>query len=313
MNDVLHDCRDSFAAALLDVAAADDRVVAVTNDAVGSSKLGEFARSHPARLFNAGIAEQNLIGVAAGLADSGKIPFVAGASCFLTARALEQIKVDIAYSKSNVKICGQSSGVAYGALGTTHHSLEDIAWLRAIPDLAIVVPAGPFETAAAVRHAAEVDGPMFIRISRMAIPEVHAGDHRFTFGKADLLRQGPDVTLIATGTMVHRTLAAADVLRAEGIEATVINLSSIAPLDAEAIAEAAARTGGVVTVEEAYARGGMGSAVAEIVATERPVPMRILGFPSEFAPTGGAEWLLDHYGLNAAGIAAAARSITDGA
>jgi transketolase len=169
----LHDCRDAFAAALEDLAARDPRVVAVCNDSIGSSKLGRFAARFPGRLVNVGIAEQNLIGVAAGLANGGKLPFVCGASCFLTARALEQIKADLAYSQANVKVCGMSSGLAYGELGPTHHSIEDLAWLRALAGMTVIVPADPAETAQAVQAAAAHQGPVFLRLSRMPVPAVH--------------------------------------------------------------------------------------------------------------------------------------------
>lgn len=165
----LADCRDAFSAALVALAEADPRIVAVANDSIGSSKLGEFKRRFPERLVNVGIAEQNLVGVSAGLASAGKIPFTCGASCFLTGRALEQIKTDLAYSRHNVKLCGMSSGMAYGELGPTHHSIEDLAWTRAIADLTVIVPADPRETAQAVRAAAALDGPVFLRVSRMGV------------------------------------------------------------------------------------------------------------------------------------------------
>ncbi len=186
----LSDCRDAFAAALEALARADRRVVAVCNDSVSSSKLGRFAKEFPDRLVNVGIAEQNMIGVAAGLANAGKLPFVCGASCFLTGRALEQIKADLAYSHANVKLCGMSSGVAYGELGATHHSIEDLAWTRAIADMTVIVPADPAETAQAVEAAAAYRGPVFLRLSRMPVPTVHGEDYRFEIGRAARLREG---------------------------------------------------------------------------------------------------------------------------
>ncbi len=215
----LSDCRDAFAAALEALARADRRVVAVCNDSVSSSKLGRFAKEFPDRLINVGIAEQNMIGVAAGLANVGKLPFVCGASCFLTGRALEQIKADLAYSNANVKLCGMSSGVAYGELGATHHSIEDLAWMRAIANMTVIVPADPIETEQAVRVAAATRGPIFLRLSRMPVPGIHAADYRFEIGRAARLRDGNDVTLIAAGTMVTRALEAADLLAASGVQA----------------------------------------------------------------------------------------------
>tara|TARA_R110002124_G_scaffold53247_1_gene152694 strand:- start:26636 stop:27595 length:960 start_codon:yes stop_codon:yes gene_type:complete len=297
----LFDCRDAFSRTVEELAADDNRVVAVVNDSVGSSKLGGFMKRWPERLVNVGIAEQNMIGVGAGLANGGKIPFVSGAACFLTGRSLEQIKADVAYSNANVKLCGISSGVAYGELGPTHHSIEDMAWLRPLTNLTIIVPADPWETAEAVRFAARHDGPVFIRISRMPVPELKRDNTTFEIGKAEILRQGDDIAIIANGVMVHRALAAADILAAENINARVINMSSISPLDDAAIV-AAAETGAVVTVEEHNIRGGLGGAVAEVLATTRPVPMGIMGFPG-FAPTGSAAFLMEHFGLTAPGIA----------
>jgi transketolase len=308
----LYDCRDAFTETLQELASHDPRIVVVVNDSVGSSKLNRFGQIFPQRLVNVGIAEQNMVGVSAGLANGGLIPFVCGAAPFLTGRALEQIKADLAYSNTNVKLCGMSSGMAYGELGPTHHSIEDLAWLRAIANMTVIVPADPIETAQAVRVAASGSGPMFLRISRMPVPVVHDADYRFEIGKAARLREGDDVTLIATGTMVSRALEAAGLLKAAGIEARVLNMATIRPLDTAAIVAAATETGGIVTVEEHTVFGGLGSAVAEVVVTHRPVPMRILGVPGVFAPTGSVEWLLEHFGLTAQGIFEAARELTAG-
>jgi transketolase len=302
----LFDCRDAFASTLEDLARKDPRVVAVCNDSVGSSKLVRFKELFPERLINVGIAEQNLVGVGAGLANGGRLPFVCGASCFLTARALEQIKADVAYSAANVKLCGMSSGMAYGELGPTHHSIEDLAWLRALADLVVVVPADPLETEQAVRAAAAHVGPVFLRLSRMGVPAVHSPDYRFEIGRAACLIDGSDVTLIANGTVVWRAFAATELLRKDGISARVLNLSTVRPIDRDAIVRAARETGAIVTIEEHTVFGGLGSAVAEVVVTHHPVPMRMLGVPGVFAPTGSAEWLLDHFGLTASGIHRAA-------
>jgi transketolase len=299
------DCRDSFASVIEALAETDQRIVTVVSDSVGSSKLTGFRKKFPERMVNVGIAEQVLVAVGAGLANGGKVPFVSAASCFLTGRALEQVKADVAYSNVNVKLIGQSSGVAYGELGPTHHSIEDMAWLRPLSNLTVIVPSDPWETAEAVRFAARHEGPVFIRVSRMPVPALERKDSVFTVGKAEVLREGGDIAIIANGVMVHRALAAATLLAGEGIEARVVNMSSITPLDEEAIL-AAAETGAVVTAEEHSVRGGLGGAVAEVLATHRPVPMSILGFPG-FVPTGSAEWLLEHFGLTPRGIAEAAR------
>jgi transketolase len=306
----LHDCRNAFAATLLALAEADPRIVAVVNDSVGSSNLKEFKKRFPERLVNVGIAEQNMIGVAAGLANGGLIPFVCGASCFLTGRALEQVKVDLGYSRSNVKLCGMSSGVAYGELGPTHHSIEDLAWTRAIGNMTVIVPADPTETAAAVRAAARFDGPVFLRLSRMPVPEVHPSGYEFEIGRAAQLRVGSDLTLIANGTMVCRALEAASLLERDGIRAAVLNLATVRPLDRQAIIDAAAR-GPILTIEEHTVVGGLGGAVAEVVVETHPVRMRLLGIPGEFAPTGSPAFLFEHFGLTPQGIRQAALQLTE--
>ena len=250
MTTELFDCRESFACALVEVARQDPRVVALCNDSVGSTKLSEFRQQFPKRLVNVGISEQNMVGVAAGLAIGGKIPFVSGAAAFLTGRATEQIKNDVAYTNTNVKLCGVSSGLAYGPLGGTHHSIEDIAWMRAIANMTVIVPADPVETAQAVRAVAEFVGPVYLRLSRMGVPAVHDTDYRFEIGKAARLREGDDVTLVACGTLVTRALAAAELLAAQGVQARVVNMATVKPIDREAIVVAAMETGAIVTAEE---------------------------------------------------------------
>ncbi|GHD23275.1 transketolase family protein [Tianweitania populi] len=304
--DGLHDCRDAWARTIEDLAAQDPRIVVVVNDSVGSSKLGGFQKKHADRLINVGIAEQNMVGVSAGLANGGRIPFVSAASCFLTGRALEQVKADVAYANFNVKLVGQSSGVAYGELGPTHHSIEDFAWLRPLNNISIVVPADAWETAEAVKWAASHEGPVYIRLSRMPVPDLEVADRKFAHGKAELVRDGSDVTLIACGTMVHLAAKAAADLEAEGISARVLNMGTITPLDEAAIASAAHETGAIVTIEEANIHGGLGGAVAEYTASSEPVPVERMGFPG-FVPTGSVEWLFDHFGLTAEGIARTAR------
>jgi transketolase len=298
----LFDCRDAYSQALESMAAADPRVCAVVSDSVSSTKLKSFSQRFPHRFVNVGIAEQNLVGVGAGLANGGMVPYVCAASCFITARAMEQVKVDLGYSKSNVRLCGMSSGMAYGELGPTHHSIEDLAWTRIIPNLAVVVPADPIETAAAMHYSLEHVGPMFLRISRMPVRVVHDEGFRFTLGRANTLREGNDVTLMANGVMVSRALDAADMLAQRGIHARVLNMSSMSPMDVGAVLDAARTTRGIVTAEEALAAGGLGGAVAEILAVHHPAPMRILGVPGVFAPTGSAEFLLQHFRLTAQGI-----------
>jgi transketolase len=307
-----YDCRKAFAEELIALAHEDDRIVAVCNDSVGSSNLVGFRNEFPDRLINVGIAEQDLVGVGAGLANGGLIPFVSAAAPFLTGRALEQIKADAAYSDVPVVLCGQSPGMAYGELGPTHHSIEDLSWTRAIANLLVVVPADPTQTRAAVRWAAEAGRPVYVRIPRFKVPEVTPDGAEFEPGRAIRLTDGDDVTVVATGTMVSRALEAAEQLRGEGIGVRVLNVPFIDPLDEQAIIDAATETRGIVTAEEATVSGGLGAAVAQVVVENRPVPMRILGIRGEFAPTGSAAFLLDHFGLNAAGIGDAVRRIAEG-
>lgn len=302
----LVDCRDAYSKTLEDMAAGDPLICAVVNDSVSSTKLKIFKSKFPGRFVNVGIAEQNMVGVGAGLAAAGMKPYVCGASCFLTARAMEQIKVDLAYSRLNVKLCGMSSGMAYGELGPTHHSIEDIAWTRVLPNLAVVVPADAVETAAVMRHSSTYDGPEFLRISRLPVPPLFGENFEFTLGKANVLHEGDDVTIVANGVMASPALAAAKNLEERGIYARVLNMSSVKPLDSDAIIDAARKTRGIVTAEEALAAGGLGGAVAEVLALHHPAPMRILGVPDVFAPTGSAKFLLEHFGLTAEHIESAA-------
>lgn len=302
----LHDCRDTFVATLEALAATDSNIVAVCNDSVGSSKLATFKERWPERLVNVGIAEQNMVGVGAGLANGGKIPFVCAASCFLTGRALEQIKADVAYSQTNVKLCGISSGMAYGELGPTHHSVEDFAWTRVLPGITIIAPADPVETKGAVEFAANHGGAVFLRLSRVGVPAIFDSSHKFEVGKADIVREGSDLTIIANGTLTHRAIAGAKILAQQNIDARVLNMATVSPLDIDAIVLAAQETRAIVTCEEHSVFGGLGGAVAEVIVQHCPVPMKILGVPGIFAPTGSANFLLDEFGMSAQGISAAA-------
>jgi transketolase len=304
----LFDCRVAFADELSALAAADERVVAVCNDSVGSSNLMAFKQHFPDRLVNVGIAEQNMIGVAAGLANGGYRPFVCAAGPFLSGRATEQIKADIAYSNVPVVLCAMSPGLAYGELGPTHHSIEDLAWMRAISNLHVIVPCDPDETRQVMRHALHSGQPTYIRVGRVQVPAIEQAT-LYAPGQARLLRNGSDVTLIAVGTMVSRALEAARLLEQQGVSARVLNAVSVEPIDTASILAACQETRGIVTVEEAIVRGGLGSAVAEVVVqSARPVPMRLIGL-NDFAPTGSAEFLYQHLGLNAEVIVARALEV----
>lgn len=308
----LHDCRRAYAATLTDIARTDERLVIVTNDSIGSSNLGGFHEELPSRLINVGIAEQNQVGVAAGLENGGKIPVVSCAGSFLSARATEQIKIDAAYSHRHMLLCAQSPGLAYGPLGSTHHSAEDVSIMRAIPDMTVIVPADPAETAGAVHWAySELDGPAYIRVSRMKVPAVHGEDYVFT-PEAVTVRDGADLTIIANGTALHRAIEAADRLAADGVRARLLSIPVVKPLDEDAVLAAARETGRIITVEEGTVKGGLGGAVAELVTERCPVPVRRIGVPDEWAPTGSEAWLMDHWGISADGIIAAARELVAG-
>ena len=305
----LHDCRGAYARALTDIARADERLVVVANDSVGSSNLGAFREEFPTRLINVGIAEQNQVGVAAGLENGGKIPVVSCAGSFLSARATEQIKIDAAYSHRHMLLCAQSPGLAYGQLGSTHHSAEDVSIMRAIPDMTVIVPADPAETAGAVHWAySELDGPAYIRVSRMKVPAVHGEDYVFT-PEAVTVRDGADLTIIANGTALHRAIEAADRLAADGVRARLLSIPVVKPLDEDAVLAAGGERGRINTVEEGTVKGGLGGAVAELTADRCPVPVRRLGVPDEFALTGSEAWLMDHWGVSAEGVIAAARGL----
>ena len=306
-----YDNRTVFADELRALARTDDRIVAVCNDSVGSSNLTGFRDEFPDRLINVGIAEQNMVGVGAGLASAGLVPFVCAAGPFLTGRALEQIKADVAYSQHKVILCGMSPGMAYGELGPTHHSIEDLSWLRALPGLDIVVPSDRAMTRLAVRNAVADPRPTYIRVGRFKVPDVTPEGARLQRGKFLQLSDGADVTVIATGTMVSRAVAAAEELARDGISTRILDAAYIAPFDTDAVLAAARDTRAIVVAEEANISGGLGSAVASTLAqldngAWATVPLRLLGIDA-FAPTGNNQYLLDHFGLNKAGIVRAAR------
>ncbi len=299
-------CREAFSSTLLRLAKDQRDIVAVTSDARGSVLLSAFASTLPDQFIEVGIAEQNAIGIAAGLASCGKNVFVCGPASFYCSRSLEQIKHDVAYSGTNVKIAAVSGGVAYGALGSTHHSLHDIAVLRAIPDIGIILPADARQTEIVTAYLAATGGAVYMRMGRSAVPEVYGPDMPekdvFRYGKGNVLRSGTDVSIIACGQMVHYALTASDLLAEEGISARVIDLPTIKPLDTELIELAAEETGGIVTVEEHSIHGGLGAGVAETCVQACPVPMRILGIPDEPAFTGNQLEIFEHYGLSGRGI-----------
>ena len=278
----------------------------MTTDARGSVTLNDFAKELPAQFVECGIAEQDAVGISAGLAHSGKKVFVCGPACFYVARSLEQVKVDLAYSRNPVKILGVSGGVAYGALGATHHSLHDIAALRTFPGMNIVLPCDARQTARLVKLLVDYPEPVYVRVGRAAVPDVY-GDDSFPmeFGKANMLADGRDLTIIGTGETVYHAYQAALGLKEHGIQARVLDMAFIKPCDEEAIRKAAADTGHIITVEEHSRFGGLGAMVAEILS-EHPVPIKILGIPDEDVIHGTSREIFAHYGLDADGIVKAA-------
>ncbi len=302
-------CRKAFTDMLVELGRKDRDIVAVTTDARGSVTLTDFARELPGQFVECGIAEQDAVGISSGLASCGKKVFVCGPACFYVARSLEQVKVDVAYSNQPVKILGVSGGVAYGALGATHHSLHDIAVLRTFPGMQVVLPCDANQTRRLVRALVDHPHPVYVRVGRNAVPDVYGDDGLdFEIGRSIQLRDGRDLTIIATGETVFHALKAAVRLEAEGIEARVIDMHTLKPADTGAIVRAARETGRIITVEEHSVYGGLGAIVAETVAQECPVPMRILGIPDENAVHGKPMEIFRHYRLDADGIFATARA-----
>ena len=304
----MNTARKAFTDTLLRLARADARIFAVATDSRGSVTLNAFADELPDQFVECGIAEQDAVGIAAGLACVGLRPFVCGPASFYAARAYEQVKVDVAYAHTNVKVIGVSGGVSYGALGGTHHSVQDIACMRAIAGLQVILPADAAQTIALTQALAVSDEPAYVRMGRGPVPDVYPEGADFEIGRANVLRKGGDIAIIACGEMVHPALGAAELLGRAGIAARVIDMHTIKPLDEAAVLDAA-RTGAIVTIEEHSVHGGLGAAVAELTSQRCPVKLRILGLPDEPLYNGESKYVFAHYGLTADGIAAAAEAL----
>jgi transketolase len=298
--------RMAFTRAFLELARQDAALFAVATDSRGSVTLNTFTDELPRQFVECGIAEQDAIGIAAGLANVGLRPFVCGPACFYSLRSAEQVKVDVAYSHMNVKIIGVSGGVSYGALGSTHHSTQDIALMRAIPGLEVYLPADGSQMVALTKYLAQSHTPAYVRMGRGPVPVIYGDDAPFTPGKANRLRQGDAAAVIACGEMVAPALEAAELLTAEGISVSVYDMHTLKPLDEDAILEAA-QTGYVVTTEEHSIYGGLGAAVAEVLSQRKPTRMKILGLPDTKLYTGTSADVFAHYRLTADGIAQAVR------
>jgi transketolase len=299
-----------FASTLLELAREDSDLLVVTSDSRGSAKLAPFAKAAPGQIVEVGIAEQNLVGIAAGLAAVGKNVFAVSPACFLTARSLEQIKNDVCYSDRPVSLVGISAGVSYGALGTTHHSLHDFAVLRAIHNITIVAPADNFETREAIKAAADLSTPAYLRFGKKTMPHLPRAKPGFELGKASLVRQGNEITFIACGETVAPAVAAAEMLAGDGIECRVISMHTIKPLDKSAVLEAATETRGLITVEEHSVHGGLGEACASLLLQSGlRTHFKIVGFPDEHTVTGNQQEIFQHYGIDGPGLAATARKL----
>lgn len=299
---------DVFSDTLQELAQHDRDIIVVTSDSRGSGKLAPFGQKYPEQHIEVGIAEQNLVGVAAGLASCGKKVFAVSPACFLTARALEQIKNDVAYSDNPVNLIGISAGVSYGALGTTHHSLHDFAVLRAINNIIVVAPADNFETEQAIKLAAKTDLPVYLRFGKKIMQSLkEVNDDEFEFGKGRVIIEGTDVLMIATGETVYPSLLAARKLKEQGIASTVVSMHTIKPLDTSLLAELAGKCKVIVTVEEHSVYGGLGEVCASYLLQQGiSKPFRIIGIPDEYTVTGSQQDIFNHYGINETGIAAIA-------
>jgi len=298
--------REAYGQALVEVGRKNPNIVVLDADLSASTKSAVFAKEFPDRFFNAGIAEANMIGMAAGLAAAGKIPFASTFAVFATGRVYDQLRTSVAYPNLGVKIAATHAGLSVGEDGATHQALEDIALARVLPNFTVIVPADAAETRAAVEAAIAHPGPVYLRLGRSAVPDIYPAGHRFTIGRHDIIKEGRDVALVACGIMVDVCLQAAAALAAEGILAAVVNASTIKPLDAETLLKVAARTGAVVTAEEHSVIGGLGGAVAEFLAGERPVPVVRVGVEDRFGQSGRAADL-----LTAEAVGAAAKKAID--
>ncbi|MEJ2672269.1 MAG: transketolase family protein [Deltaproteobacteria bacterium] len=301
--------RVEYGKTLAQLGQENSQIVVLDADLSGSTQTHHFAKVFQDRFFNVGIAEQDLMGTAAGLALGGKIPFASTFAMFATGRAWEQIRQTIAYGNLNVKIVASHGGVTVGEDGGSHQALEDLALMRILPNLVVLAPADGPETRAMTRWAAHYQGPVYMRTGRMAVPVIYDDNYTFELGRGSLLREGQDVTLMGIGIMVQTCLDAATMMAAEGIEARVLNLGCVKPLDWELVVGSAARTGAIVTAEEHMVIGGLGSAVSEILAEYCPTPLKRVGLRDTFGMSGPPSVLLKHYGLTAEDIQEAARQV----
>jgi transketolase len=303
--------RQGYGDGLVELGARDPRVVVLTGDLADSTKVADFRDRFPERFFDVGVAEQNMMGVAAGLALTGKVPFVSSYATFSPGRNWDQFRVSVAYTRANVKVAGAHSGLSVGPDGATHQAMEDLAMVRALPNVVVVVPCDAEETRKATLAVAAVDGPAYLRFARNATPLLTTSDAPFELGRANVVRDGDDVAIVACGPLLVEAMRAAVMLAVDGIDARVVNNHTIKPLDEPTLVAAAEQTGAVMTVEEHQVNGGLGGAVAELLAQRCPVPMDIVGMPDHFGESGPPDALLTRWGLDADAIVRRAKSLVD--
>lgn len=301
--------RDAYGQVLAELGAENENIVVLDADLSGSTKTSVFGKKFPERFFNMGIAEANMVGTAAGLAAAGKIPFVSTFAIFAAGRAWEQIRQSVAYPKANVKIVPTHGGISVGEDGGSHQSVEDIALMRAIPNMTVIVPADAVETKKAIRAVAEYKGPVYVRLGRNKVPSVFQDDYYFEIGKGCQVAPGGDMTFVTTGLMTGQALKASEMLGKEGITARVVHIGTVKPLDRELILKAAEETGAIVTAEEHSIIGGLGGAVAELLSEELPTPLKRVGVQDRFGTSGKAEELLKYFRLTPEDLADAAREV----
>ncbi|MBE5895463.1 MAG: transketolase family protein [Lachnospiraceae bacterium] len=305
--------RESYGQTLVELGAENPDIVVMDADLAAATKTGVFGKAYPDRFFDVGIAEGNMMGIAAGLAASGKIPFASSFAMFATGRAYEQIRNSIGYPKLNVKICASHAGITVGEDGASHQCLEDIALMRSIPGMVVMNPADDIEAKAAVRAAAEYEGPVYIRLGRAAVPVINdRPDYKFEWGKGIKIQDGKDVTLVATGTMVNSAMEAAKMLEADGVSVEILDIHTIKPLDEDMIIESAKKTGKVVTLEEHSVIGGLGSAVCEALSEKHPTLVKKIGVYDTFGESGSAAVLMEKYELDGKGVYRQVKEFLDG-
>lgn len=301
--------RDAYGKTLVELGAEDPRIVVIDADLSGSTKTALFAKAFPGRFYNAGIAEANMVGMAAGLAAGGMVPFVSTFAVFAAGRAFEPIRQSLAYPVLNAKVVATHGGITVGEDGGSHQSVEDLAIMRSLPNMTVLCPADGPETEAAIRAVAAFDGPVYVRLGRSKVPVVFEGGCDFHIGRGQQVREGTDMTFVTTGLMTAKALQAADILQEEGVSARVLHIGTIKPLDVDLVLKAARETGALITAEEHSVVGGLGGAVCEAVAEGYPVPVERVGLRDAFGQSGKAEELLEHYGLTPAHLVEAAERV----